>query len=272
MATAVDMTDSITGMVIKPVEEYRHEQRRRERERRRDLSTQNNPYKPPETDNLNPRASPTPSQTSGVTTTSTASSSSPTKPKPTQRSLGSTAALASAKSISMLAPIAAKGMLVDIPLAITEGLRSLPTHLGTTKTHHHHQISPVTDAKSGAAAAGQTFAFGFIDGLSDFVMEPIRGARDGGGAVGAVKGMGKGAVSLVAKSGAGMFGLFAYPSQGIAKSVRRAVHIGTRKAVERAKHEEGRWLLGAGGGGLLEGVEGEGLVGRFGELANGSGR
>jgi hypothetical protein len=259
MATAVDMTDSITGMVTKPVEEYRHGRRRRERERKREQSAQNSSHAPPQTNN--PRASPTPSQTSStIGTTSTDDCST----KQTHRSLAGTAAVASAKSISMIAPIAAKGMLVDIPLAITEGLRAVPQHLGT-KTRHH--INPVIDAKSGAAAAGKAFAWGFVDGLSDLVMEPVRGARDGGGAAGAVKGVGKGAVSLVAKSGAGMFGLFAYPSAGIAKSIRSAVHCGTAKVVAKAKHEEGRWLLGQGGL-LLEG-EGEELAGRFRELLDG---
>jgi hypothetical protein len=183
--------------------------------------------------------------------------------KPKQRSMAGTAALASARSIGMIGPIAAKGMLVDFPLAITEGLKAVPQHFGT-KTRDH---GPVTDAKSGAAVAGQTFAWGFVDGLSDLVMEPIRGARNGGGAVGAVKGVGKGAVSLCAKSGAGMFGLFAYPTAGIAKSIWTAVHGGTRKLVASAKHAEGHWLLGRSG--LPTGVTGEDLVARFQGLQKG---
>jgi hypothetical protein len=177
------------------------------------------------------------------------------------RSMAGTVAGASAKSIGMLAPTAAKGMLVDFPLAITEGMKTVPQHFGTKVRHH----GPVTDAKSGAAVAGKTFVWGFVDGLSDLVMEPIRGASHDG-ALGAVKGMGKGAVSLVAKSGAGMFGLFAYPSAGIAKSLRTAVYSRTRKVLAKAKHAEGQWLLNNG---LPRGVTGEDLVNKFRELREG---
>jgi hypothetical protein len=260
MGTAVDMADSITGMVTKPMDEYRYEQRRRERERKRDLSSssqQNSQHDLPKTEDGGGRASsPAPSHTSSrLTTASTTTTSDPTKPK--QRSMAGTVAGASAKSIGMIGPIAAKGMLVDFPLALTEGLKTVPSHFGTKVRNH----GPVTDAKSGAAVAGKTFAFGFVDGLSDLVMEPVRGASNGGGAVGAVKGVGKGAVSLVAKSGAGMFGLFAYPSAGIAKSIRTAVHSGTRKVVAKARHAEGEWLLA--GEGLPSGVKGEELAERF---------
>jgi hypothetical protein len=73
-------------------------------------------------------------------------------------------------------------------------------------------------------------------------MEPVRGASHEG-TLGAVKGIGKGTVSLVSKSGAGMFGLFAYPSAGIAKSLRSAVHRGTKNAVAKARQQEGQWML-----------------------------
>ncbi|KAK1973775.1 hypothetical protein LZ30DRAFT_787520 [Colletotrichum cereale] len=91
--------------------------------------------------------------------------------------------------------------------------------------------------------AGKTFAWGFVDGLSDLVTEPVRGASNGGGALGAFKGVGKGAASLVAKSSAGMFGLFAYPSAGIAKSLRSAVYSGTGKVIAKERLVEGQWLV-----------------------------
>lgn len=248
MATAVDMTDSITGMVTKPIDGYRQEERRRERERKRELARRGVHNDLLEVDG---RSSPTGSDTSGVGAANDFGKRNP-------RSMAGTVAGASAKSIGMLAPTAAKGMLVDFPLAITEGMKAIPQHFGTKVRHH----GPVTDAKSGAAVAGKTFAWGFVDGLSDLVMEPIRGASSEG-ALGAVKGMGKGAVSLVAKSGAGMFGLFAYPSAGLAKSLRTAVYSGTRKMLAKAKHAEGKWLLGSG---LPPGFGGEDFANKFREL------
>lgn len=256
MATAVDMTQSITGMVTKPMDEYRHEQRRRERERKRELARQSSAHH----DTLEAgdgRSSPTGSHTSAATSTDDSG-----RPKP--RSMAGAVAGASAKSIGMLGPTAAKGMLVDFPLALTEGLKSVPELYGGKVRHH----GPVTDAKSGAAVAGKTFAWGFADGLSDLVMEPIRGGRDEG-ALGAVKGVGKGAMSLAVKSGAGMFGLFAYPSAGIAKSLRTAVHSGTRKVLAKAKHDEGRWLLTRD---MPPGMVGDDWANRFRELRKGNGK
>ncbi|GKT49505.1 sterol 3-beta-glucosyltransferase UGT80B1 [Colletotrichum spaethianum] len=218
MATAVDMTGSITGMVTKPIEEYRDEQRRRARDRERQSRG---------------LAAVADERSSAA---SVKSSDSSTEKRP---SLAGKMAGASAKSIGLLGPSAAKGMLVDIPLALTEGLRTVPKHFGTEVRTH----GPVTDAKSGAVVAGKTFVWGFVDGMSDLVMQPVKGASEEG-AIGAAKGLGKGAVSLVAKSGAGMFGLFAYPSAGIAKSLRSAVYSGTRKTIANEKHGEGQWLVG----------------------------
>ncbi|RYP47048.1 hypothetical protein DL768_006843 [Monosporascus sp. mg162] len=225
MATAVDLTGSITGMITKPMDKYRDEQRRRARE----LQKQQGQSRGASLDGG--------SSVSAASQLSVASlqSGSSSEKRP---SLAGKMAGASAKSIGLFAPNAAKGMLVDIPLAITEGMRAVPKHFGTDVRSH----GPVTNAKSGAIVAGKTFAWGFVDGVSDLVMQPVKGAANEG-ALGAVKGIGKGAVSLVAKSGAGMFGLFAYPSAGIAKSLRSTVYSGTRKAITKEKHAEGRWLI-----------------------------
>ena len=99
----------------------------------------------------------------------------------------------------------------------------------------------MTDFKSGATVAGKTFAWGFVDGLSDMVAKPYQGAQKEG-VKGAAKGLGKGMVSLATKSGAGMFGLVGYTSAGIAKSLRTAVYTKTRRSIAEARHAEGRWL------------------------------
>lgn len=154
---------------------------------------------------------------------------------------------ASAKSISDFAPIALQGMMVDIPLAMTEGMRTLPRHYGGSVRDH----GAVVDAKSGFAVAGKNFAWGFIDGLSDVVVQPYKGARKEG-ALGAVKGLGKGVVSLTANSGSAMFGVLSYSSQGISKSLRTAVHTTTRNQITHERHVEGRWMLESGKAGSLD--------------------
>lgn len=159
---------------------------------------------------------------------------------------------ASARSIGKIGPTALKGMVVDIPLALTEGLKSVPNHYGGNVRDH----GPVTDAKSGMIVAGKTFAWGFIDGINDVVMQAYKGARKEG-ALGTVKGLGKGVMSLATKSGTGMFGVFAYPSAGISKSLRTAVHSSTRKA---ERHGERVWMMEKGRGAQVDSSE---LLSRF---------
>ncbi|CAH0057202.1 unnamed protein product [Clonostachys solani] len=219
MATATGMASSITGIVTKPVDEYRDEQHRRGRELKQ-AQAQNKA-----TDGRQSLAS----RSSGDTLRPSSERSHP---------LAGRMAGASAKSMGMIGLTALKGMVVDIPLALTEGLKSVPQHYGGGVRDH----GPVTDAKSGMIVAGKTFAWGFVDGLSDVVVQPYNGARKEG-ALGTVKGIGKGVVSLATKSGAGMFGVFAYPSAGISKSIRTAVHSSTRKAVARERHQEGEWMI-----------------------------
>jgi hypothetical protein len=90
-------------------------------------------------------------------------------------------------------------------------------------------------------------------GLADLVLEPYKGAQEDGLA-GFTKGFGRGLMSPFFKSGAGKFcpnsrvngprlrltitgllGLFAYPAQGIYKSLHSATHRDTRKHVMSAR-------------------------------------
>ena len=128
--------------------------------------------------------------------------------------------------------------MVDIPLALTEGLNAIPSHYGDEGRDN----GKVTGIGSGFAVAGKTFAWGFVDGLSGLVTEPYKDAKKSG-AKGIATGLGKGEVGLVTKSGAGMFGMFAYPASGIAKSLRSVTHTRSRKAVEAARRIEGDWIL-----------------------------
>jgi hypothetical protein len=213
MATSVDMARSITGMVTKPMEERRIQRFRSEQRKGKD----------------------------GASSTSSTSEKGYAKPQKDGGPVAAKMAGASVKSIANIFPTALKGMVVDFPLAITEGLKTVPAHYGGNVRDH----GPVTGAKSGAVVAGKTFAWGMVDGVSDLFVQPYKGARDDG-VVGAVKGLSKGAMNLVTKSGAGMFGVLAYNSQGIAKSVRSAFHGTTRKIVAEERRKEGEWLLKTG--------------------------
>ncbi|KAF2021850.1 glycosyltransferase family 1 protein [Aaosphaeria arxii CBS 175.79] len=218
--TSYDMATSITGMVTKPVERVQYEQRRRAREGAAAASDTSQNHSQP-------------SMHSSRTSIHSADSAN-SKPTSSDRpSRTGTALKASAKSIGGIVPVATKGMLVDIPLAITDGLHNMPQMYGGEVRDN----GKVKDWKSGLSVAGKTFAWGFVDGISDLVVMPYKGAKKEG-SLGAVKGFGKGAVNLVAKPGAGMFGVFGYTSAGIAKSLRSSVHGGTKKKIMEARQCE----------------------------------
>ena len=225
MSTTVDLIACITGTFTKPVEAGMAQHR----QNRAQVSNA------VESDKLEAESS---QHSSAVSVTSSKSTNTLT-PRKSPTSAGVAAAGASAKSIAMFAPTAMKGMCVDIPLAFTEGLRAVPRLYGDTNTRDHGRV---TSFRSGAVIAGKSFAWGFADGLRDVVEQPYLGTKKGGVMGGAV-GLAKGAAGLVSKSGAGMFGLLAYPSQGISKSLRKTVYSSTRKVVELERHREGQWLL-----------------------------
>ncbi|KAI1371563.1 glycosyltransferase family 1 protein [Hypoxylon crocopeplum] len=120
-----------------------------------------------------------------------------------------------------------KGMYVDMPLAATEGLRSLPRLYGGEV----REIGKITDWKSGATVAGKNFVDGF----------PVKGAREDG-TVGALKGVGKGSTNMVAKVSSGLLGLVAYSGHGLCKSITAAIHTKTIQSINQARRVEGQYL------------------------------
>jgi hypothetical protein len=239
---ATDVAGSFTGIVTKPVEEYREEHRRRAGK----LKGPQSQNDLDETDSLS------------LDSLSAAS----TQPRSgSSGALAGKMAVASAKSVGKIAQTATKGMLVDFPLALAEGLRSVPRLYG----EEVRDYGPVTDAKSGVVVAGKNFAWGLAEGLTDIVVQPYKGAKKEG-ALGAAKGLGKGAVQLFTKSGSGLYGLVGYTGAGIAKSLRTAVYSSTRKGIAQECHKEGEWLLENGAGAKVDLRD---VVGNFVRLKSG---
>lgn len=87
-----------------------------------------------------------------------------------------------------------KGMLVDMPLAAADGLRAVPKMYGSQVPDH----GKVKNWKTGAVVAGKNFGYGMTQGFADLVNEPLKGAQKEG-ALGAVKGVGKGVVNMTTK-------------------------------------------------------------------------
>lgn len=145
---------------------------------------------------------------------------------------------ASAKNVGKLLFSPVKGLVLDIPLAAVEGMWNLPRFQGDTGYQH----TAVTDWKSGGSVAVKSFTHGVHEGMTDIFVKTYAGKKKEG-AKGVAKGLSMGLVNLTMKTGAGTLGLVVYPCQGIYKSVHMAMHTKVKKAIERAKLEEGEWLL-----------------------------
>jgi hypothetical protein len=128
-----------------------------------------------------------------------------------------------------------KGMLLDLPYAVTEGMRNAPKLYGGKA----YDPGAVTDWKSGGIAAGKNFAHGMVEGIGGIVMEPVRGARKEG-AAGAAKGVGIGLLNLGTKVSSGALGLVALPGQGAYLSARALMKRKTGKNIMESRKIEGR--------------------------------
>lgn len=164
----------------------------------------------------------------------------------------------SAKSFGKVVGYWYKGMLIDMPLAVSEGLRAVPQLYGDEVRDH----GTIRDWKSGATFAGNNFVHGMADGFSGIFTQPYKGGQEEG-AKGVMKGLAKGTLGVTTKVSSGMciavtdlrskiltnhqpvaaaLGLVAYPAHGMMKSLYTATHSKTRKQVFQARIQEGRYL------------------------------
>jgi len=210
------------GLVTKPYQEYRKAQERNARD-----------------DNDSIR-SPSRSHKQGSSASSISSGNNKTSSK---ESHGTAAAVAraSGRSAKDFATSIGRGTLVDIPVALADGMLATPGLYGE-KVKDYGQVK---GWKSGMAKGGKAFGMGLVGGLADLVVQPYKGGRNEG-AVGVLKGVGKGTVGLVSKVGGGTFGFWAYPLQGIARSMSKLSHTTTEESVKIAKQDEGGFLVWKG--------------------------
>jgi hypothetical protein len=105
----------------------------------------------------------------------------------------------SAKSVGRIIAYYYKGVLVDIPGAVNEGLRAVPRLYGEEVKDYDN----IRDFKSGVAAASDNFAHGFSHGISDIFRQPYEGAQKEG-IIGAIKGFVKGPIGMGTKAASGL--------------------------------------------------------------------
>lgn len=97
---------------------------------------------------------------------------------------------------------------VDVPLAVTDGLRNAPKLYGEKV----EERAPITDWKSGAIEGGKHFVTGLGGGFADLFVQPYKGGRDGG-AAGAALGVGKGVLNMATKTASGEFYRYIHSSR-----------------------------------------------------------
>ncbi|KAF9242215.1 CAZyme family GT1 [Penicillium roqueforti] len=143
----------------------------------------------------------------------------------------------SAKSVGRIIAYYYKGVLVDIPGAVNEGLRAVPRLYGEEVKDYDN----IRDFKSGVAAASDNFRNGFTTGFADIFRQPYEGAQKDG-FMGAIRGFVQGPIGMGTKAASGALGLIAYPGQGLAKSLHSAMHSKTRNQLLKARLTESEYL------------------------------
>lgn len=132
------------------------------------------------------------------------------------------------KSLGKFFTAFSKDMLIDMPLATAEGLRSMP-RLWVDDVKEYYQV---IDLQSGASVAGKTFVRSMYDGW-----DCITKGREAEGVIGVVKGAG----SLVCGTAGATLGLVFRPLDGLTRSLGAWAHSAVAKRVAEARLEEGRW-------------------------------
>jgi len=92
------------------------------------------------------------------------------------------------------------------------------------------------------AKGSKVFGLGLVEGLAELVVQPYKGGKKEG-ALGVVKGVGKGTVGMVSKVVGGALGIYAYPVQGITKSISKSRHRTMEESLKIAKKDEGSFLV-----------------------------
>ncbi|OQD93177.1 hypothetical protein PENSOL_c034G04596 [Penicillium solitum] len=234
MGTTTELLDSVLGLFYKPFEEYKDYQ---VNHRDRPLtSASGQAVRRPTSSSTGNRSLQT-QEGADDTKSMVSIEDAPSASEFNSSRLAGRMVGASVKSVANFVPTALKGMTVDIPLAMTEGLRNVPRLYGEKPQHD----GSVTGIKSGFALGGTGFALGMVEAVSDLVVKPYEGIRKDG-AKGAVTGIGKGVANMTTKAGCAMFGVVVYPGVGIAKSLKSVVYFRTKSSIVKAHRAEGAWL------------------------------
>ncbi|KAI0468496.1 hypothetical protein F4859DRAFT_506068 [Xylaria cf. heliscus] len=120
-------------------------------------------------------------------------------------------------------------------LSLARGFRNVPS------LYHDDTVRPtekVTGLSSGLKVAGKEFGYGFYDGITGLVTQPLKGAEKEGGA-GLIKGFGKGIGGLIMKPAAGIWGLPGYAMAGVHAEIRTLFAQSVHKYIVASRISQG---------------------------------
>ncbi|OJD14916.1 hypothetical protein AJ78_04775 [Emergomyces pasteurianus Ep9510] len=123
---------------------------------------------------------------------------------------------------------------MDFALGVSKGFHNAPKLYGDTTVR---DTPKVTGFHSGLKAAGKELGYGFYDGISGLVTQPLAGVKDG--ASGLVKGFGKGIGGLILKPGAGIFALTGYTMSGVYKEIQKRLGTSIEHYIIASRSIEG---------------------------------
>ncbi|KAI9883417.1 MAG: L-arabinitol 4-dehydrogenase [Watsoniomyces obsoletus] len=124
---------------------------------------------------------------------------------------------------------------MDFTLAMARGFHNAPKLYGDKTVR---QPETVTGFGSGLKAAGKGFGQGLYDGISGLVTQPFEGAKEEG-ALGLVKGIGRGIGGLILKPQAAFWGIPGYTFRGIYKEIQRHFGSSTENYIIAARTAQG---------------------------------
>ncbi|KAK5278862.1 hypothetical protein LTR40_008586, partial [Exophiala xenobiotica] len=117
-------------------------------------------------------------------------------------------AISGARAVGTIVSAGVKSPM-DFTLSLAKGFHNAPKLYGDDTVRKSEKI---VDLQSGLKAAGREFGYGFYDGITGLVTQPLAGAKKEGIA-GFFKGAAKGIGGVVLKPGAGIWGLPGYTAK-----------------------------------------------------------
>ncbi|MCJ1396440.1 hypothetical protein MMC18_009330 [Xylographa bjoerkii] len=124
---------------------------------------------------------------------------------------------------------------MDFTLSLAKGFHNAPKLYGDDSVR---QADRITGFQSGLKAAGKEFGFGFYDGITGLVTQPLEGAKKEGMA-GLIKGFAKGIGGVVLKPGAAIWGIPGYTFKGIYKELQKHLGASVQNYIIAARTAQG---------------------------------